>query len=283
MSYGFRLRNALGEDILDRRRALYIQSSGLTVRPQDIGIIQTLPGGSFDAGPGRAADVPATRYIATGSAPMPESDPFNQGFKRRIPTPLWPKSAMAFYRPTVNGLCFSLEVYLGPIYSAEGTSPGQGLVFLSLSAGGGLPGPGVATAYIVVDTAPGPVSGDYGMRIRDASGEVTFDSRAGLFSIAEVIFVPSAVVGDILDNDAVHDFALRKAMPGCYISIPYFAAFAYVTSPMTGLADDVRPRIRQVAPDLLRIDRQVVASTDTGLRPRYAHDLAIFVARDPFA
>jgi hypothetical protein len=280
VAYGYEIKNALGEDILDERKALYIQKSGTTTRPDDLGMFAS---NGFFKGPFSGSDIaggaggnPRYRCIAERSRNIVGTSTGGGPFK--TPAPLWPQSAMAFYQPGTDGLCFSLEVYLGPKFEAANENPNQGLSFLSRAGQGGPRGNSLP--FIVVDTAVTSTSERYGMQLLDGSGEVTFDSRAELFSISEVAFVSESIIGGILDNGGSHDIVLRKSLPNCYICIPYLTAHKWSGTD----ADEFRPRIRQVSNNRLRINRVNLGYVgNTNLRPRYVHDLAIFVARDPFA
>lgn len=286
MAYGFEIRNALGENVLDGNAALYLQSSGQTSSAVDLGLFQDFSGAfaarfprndhMFHLSPPTASFASWVnhwpRFIGTGSA-------FIEGAAvtvMRAPTPLRPRTAMAFYQPG-PGLTMSTEQYIGPRLSVDAT-PAQGLYFCTHADGDG------PLNYLIADTQVSEaMAGNYGLQIRDANGVVTFDSRADLFSIFETINVPSATISDILFNGASVDYTLSAPLPGCYISCPYFAAFR-LRALGGGQSQYERVRIRQIDNVTLRLDHVTHGPSFISSRSgSYVQDLFIFIARNPFA
>lgn len=276
MSYGFEIRNALGDLILDDHAAFYIQESGVTAGARDIGLVGESGGDSNPIFPPN--QVAWSRFVLNATDDEMQNYPHFIGSStaaiiggfNACPTPLWPRSAMAFYQPGSIGLTMSTAHYIGPEYTLDAT-PATGLYFMNHAD------QNAALNYLVADTEIGPVSGNYGMQVRDGTGAVTFDSRADLFSILDTVKIDQATVADILFNDAQVDVTMPEPLPGCYISCPYFAAFRLTSSIYE------RVRIRQITASTLRLDRAEQVFGQSGQSGNYTHDIFIFIARDPFA
>jgi hypothetical protein len=270
MAYGIEIRNEFSEKVVDFNRTLTIKEAGVTSTSAAIGLstpgwvgprtleLYTLVTGS---NPPQIDALP--HFMATGSANFVSN-------ATKYPTPLVDESSLYFYQVGSTGLLHHSEHTLRAPWATD-----YGMFAVCL------PADNTPLPYLRVDATPDTgLTGAYGMQLRDAAGNVTFDSRADFLSVSEVLFVPKATMQDILDNNTVVDLTLRTDVPDCYISTPNHTSFFLEIT--TGLYRHVK--ITQIADDTLRLSRHLHGpgfnntSTTIGIN----NDLVIVVARNPF-
>lgn len=286
MAYGFQIKNALGEDILDDRKVLYRKASGITRTASfldmnlDTGVSQLFysqaPRFESPFVTDLNVNLAGFRMAASGAADIVGTGSPSLG-EQQFATPTWPVESMAFYQIGALGLTYSLAYTLPSSLSVQGEPPMPRNCFYS-RAGDGQFDPGSALPYIIVTTDLENQVGNYGMQTFNAEGVLTFDSRENLFAIQEVLFIPKEDVESCLLNNTVHNYALSKATPGAYISCNFFCA----VHTSSGRSQH-RPRIRQTTTSNLRMDRFFFGTNYFDELPTYVHDIVVFVARDPFA
>ena len=68
----------------------------------------------------------------------------------------------------------------------------------------------------------------HGLQLRDAQGNVTFDSRFRPYGIEDHLIIPQSDMQDVLLNGAVKTYTLRQPVPEAWIHAPFLTSFRYV-------------------------------------------------------
>ena len=284
MTYGAVINNSFGERVVDFSRSLVIKETGVSISSVDCGITFLISNfwnfsgplsvEMFNVGGGgnQAFWIDShPHFLKPQSVFFPNTENFNTPSKH--PSPLVDPSSLYFYQVGTIGLAHHSEHTISPPWA-----PPHGMFAVCL------PVENVPLPFLRVDTLPlSNLMGDYGMQIRNATGDVVFDTRSDFLSISEVLFVPKATIQDIIDNDAVVNLTLRTAVPGAYIAAPNHTSFFRETGPSARYRHVV---IEQPAPSTIRLKRYLHGpflnlshSQEIGIN----NDLVLIVARNPFA
>lgn len=134
---------------------------------------------------------------------------------------------------------------------------------------------------------PADISGTYGMKIWDQTGELAFDSRAPIMPIRYAFIFTKAQMDDVIENGAVVTITLPEAMPDAWISAPFFSAYRLEWYRRLGGQERYRcyyVGLRQTSDTTLQFSRFThaadVGSNLDNLGRTYTHDAVFYVARN---
>ena len=281
MTYGITLQNDLDETITEYSDVLYEKETGVTIDP---------PAYSADGYTG-----PNTVYFKQWARPeylVGTSNVYFQqvassgrlvyvgyngsngvAFRNWIGNDKFTLRDLAFVQPKSNGIWGSLSSPYYPPYAAN----------LELQFGVAS-WPDKQLNYKIASTdLPGGLSGNYGMQIRKANGQVCFDSRAKMISLVGHFYISQADFAAVLDSAAVRTFTIPTPAANAYLCIPYYTAFKF-----TGSGSVYVPVLKQVDDVTFMITRGVVPEIAPGRIPGiggvgagyYVHDATVMVAQD---
>lgn len=108
-----------------------------------------------------------------------------------------------------------------------------------------------------------------GLQIRDANGNVTFDSRFRPYGIEDHLIIPKADMEAVLLNNAVRTYTLRKPVPEAWLHCPFLTSFRLVSQD--------RGWTTIVVPVLWQIDAMTLGLTSTYFFNTVSYRAAFFV------
>lgn len=282
MAYGFEVNNEFGVPVLEYDRVLYIKENGLTQLGTDSfndskneadsqGISNTSPNrrSSYNG-----AEFPFRfHYSDAGLISANEegqvTPPVGRSYVLNNRAIFLPDLSRLTLTDTVFYQVGTRRLYQHNEYIVD--LPGFPLGMFSVAKTAG----GARLPYRVASTEPPAMVADtdYGMQVRNAAGEVTFDSRYPLFSVVEAFLIKDAAINDILFDNETRVLTLRKPMPNCWISAPFLSSY-HIQSDL----DTYVVEINQTANDQITLSRAKIADNPT---PRtFTQDLILYVGRD---
>lgn len=277
MAYGLRLQNAFGETITEYEHVIMEKlAQGVTHTPASIDGDKDAYLFNIWAYQYSYPQRPYYEMVATGGRYQTSGYYYDgSGFNRTyIGKDDWKLGDTPFVQPKTGGIWGMLGAPL--------RLPSNGAWTMQWAVGS-YPDTGLNFKMGTI-TPPGSPQGTFGLRIKNATGEVVFDSRFPQISIADHFYVSQEQFEDILDNNATRNFTIRTPTPNAYISMPMWGAFRF-----TGSGGCYVPRIRQVSDTQFTVDRVVVPEIRPGIIPpgysvpvagAFYHDATVLVAKN---
>jgi hypothetical protein len=274
MAYGAQLQNELGETITEYENVLYEIDTFQTIRPPTFPYV-----GGFDhvyfQGWARSVSSPPTPYYEqiARSGRMIVSGWSSDGRQREeywIGADNWDRNTLPFVQLKTNGIWGML--------GSPFRYPNNGLRVLQWAVGTSDTSLSCKMASI---TPPANLSGNYGMQIRKANGEVSFDSRAKMISLAGHFYMSQSDMNAVLEHGYTRTYSINSPAPGAFICAPHYTSFLYTGSGAVWL-----PRLRQTDSTTFLLDRISISGLRPGPIPgagyagAFFHDTTVMVARN---
>lgn len=265
--YGAMFRTADGRRIVDTDEfTFYAKASGAARILQAVGAASDYAGGFVDAGPfGAPARDPVacfyrTFWAANSLTHVGETDGAVRKKTWRA-NPRFSESDICFWRPGASGIYWMDEAYLSndwAVFNGVGTVT-AGASFWSAGPSG------TAPAWIAASLERQAVAGAMGMQLRNASNQITFDSRQDLLAIEYTRIITAAEMADVLDSNATLTITLPRSLPGCYIHSPIWKSFRRVSAILSDRTDVYLPLLRQASATTLTVSRYTVPRNGTNV------------------
>ncbi|NKX74871.1 hypothetical protein [Tritonibacter mobilis] len=274
MTYGAQLQNELGETITEYEDVLYEIDTFQTITPPTYQYSYGFDRAYFQ-GWVNTVSSPATPHYeqVARSGHMAVSGWSSDGRKRSrywVGADMWDLNTLPFVQLKSNGIWGMLG---SPFrYANNGARVLQWAVGTSDT---------LLSCKMASTALPASLSGTYGMQIRKPNGDVSFDSRAKMISLAGHFYMSQSDMNAVLENGATRTYSINSPAPGAYICAPHYTSFLY-----TGTGAAWVPRLRQTDSTTFLLDRIAISGLRPGPIPAagyagaFFHDTTVMVARN---
>jgi len=234
--FGLVVKNEYGDTVVSFEKTLHVRETGTTKSTLIDGpftLFSRMLDPAMQMPLGNSAATSAIRYVW-------------DGFRDQVYAETVGRDDLAFYRIADKAITSSYTIWSEfPEINDTGSVPMVGTE----------DGSQLDYKIASMDLSGHSPTEDYGLLMKDAAGNITFDSRVPTIQIVKTQVISEAQINDILLNNAVVDITLPYAVPDPWICAPYHVSFRREQESANNGIRYLQPKITKLNDTTIRVSR----------------------------